>query len=272
MGLPSILFYRFSFSAVMMGMACLIQKKSFKASVKEFQKTTLLSVFYAATALGLIYCYLYIPSGVATTIHFLYPVLVTLIMTTFFKEKKSIVLFLSAVLSLIGVGFLTWSGESIINPVGIPIVLGIVFTYSIYIVGINKLGVDKMDSQVLTFYILLFTGFILGVFACLTTGIEKITTGFQFINLLLLAFIPTVISNLTLVLAIKYAGSTIASILGSMEPLVAVLIGIFFFNEAFGFFCFTGLLLIIASVILIVLSNQKQKVLRNDTVPIHHEK
>ncbi len=264
MGLPSILFYRFLFSAIMMGGACLAQKKNFKISTKEFNRTFILALFYAATALGLIYCYLYIPSGVATTIHFLYPVLVTVIMTTFYKEKKSALLFLSAVFSLIGVGFLTWSGGSMLNPTGIFIALGIVVTYAIYIVGINKSGVEKIDSQTLTFYILFFTAFILGIFAFSTTGIQKISNSFEWANLLLLAFLPTVISNLTLVLAIKYAGSTIASILGSMEPLVAVIIGILFFNEDFGFFSSIGLLLILTSVVLVIFLSKRQDVTKND--------
>ncbi len=265
MGLPSILSYRFLFSVCMMGIVCLLQKKNFKISTKEIFLTLILSLFYAATALGLIYSYLYIPSGIATTIHFLYPVLVGIIMTVFFKEKKSGVLFLSAILSLIGVGFLTWSGGTIANPVGIFLVLGIVVTYAIYIVGINKFGVEKIDSQILTFYILLFTGFILGIFAFFTTGIEKITTTSEWGNLLLLAFLPTVVSNLTLVLAIKYAGSTITSILGSMEPLVAVVVGVFFFNETFRLFCFIGLLLILLSVTLVVVSN-KNKALQKEKI------
>ncbi|MDR2009100.1 MAG: DMT family transporter [Bacteroidales bacterium] len=261
-GVPTILFYRFLLSAVIMGIICLISGKKFNISKKEAGISFVLTLFYASTALGLFISYLYIPSGVATTIHFLYPVVVTLIMTIFFKEKKTVKAFIAAGLSLVGVGFLTWSGDTMLNPKGILIVLAIVVTYALYIVGINKSGVEKVDSRILTFYILLFSAFIFGAFAFSTTGIDKITGASDWINLLLLAFIPTVISNLTLVLAIKYAGSTITSILGSMEPLVAVIVGVVFFKEDFSFWGIIGLVIIIVSVMLVVVP-----VGRSKTVP-----
>lgn len=260
MGLPSILFYRFLFSALMMGAVCLIQGKSFCISGKELRTVFILTLFYAATALGLLYSYLYLPSGVATTIHFLYPVVVTIIMIVFFKEQKSVVVIVAALLSFLGVGFLTWSGGSVLNPIGIALVLGIVVTYAIYIVGLNTSSVAKTDSQVLTFYILLFTALILGIYAATVTGIDGIQTTSNWINLLLLALLPTVVSNLTLVLAIKYAGPTTTSILGSMEPLVAVFIGIVFMNEDFGVFSFIGLAIVISSVALVVFADRKKNI------------
>lgn len=258
MELPVILFYRFLFSAVMMGAACLLQKKSLQIDRKALSKVLLLGLLYAVTALGLIFSYLYIPSGVATTIHFLYPVLVTFIMAFFYKEKRSAALFLAAALSLAGVGFLSWSGGSSLNPIGVVIVLGIVVTYAVYIVGINKWNVDHVDSQVLTFYILLCTTLILGAYALPTTGISAIKTGSQWANLLLLAFLPTVVSNLTLVLAIKNVGSTATSILGSMEPLVAVFVGVLWFKEDFGMYSVIGLALVIASVALVIFTGKRK--------------
>lgn len=260
MELPVILFYRFLFSTVMMGAACVLQKKRFRIDRKALSKVLLLGFFYAITALGLIFSYLYIPSGVATTIHFLYPVLVTFIMAFFYKERKSAALFIAAALSLAGVGFLSWSGGSSLNPVGIVIVLGIVVTYAVYIVGINKWGVDHIDSQILTFYILLCTTLMLGAYAFPTTEISVIETGSQWINLLLLAFLPTVVSNLTLVLAIKNVGSTATSILGSMEPLVAVFVGVLWFKEDFGIFSVIGLTLVIVSVALVIFSGKRRKI------------
>ena len=70
-----------------------------------------LGALYALTALFLdSYSYHYITSGVATTIHFLYPICVSFLMVVFFKEQKSKSLFLAASLSLIGVALMCWSG------------------------------------------------------------------------------------------------------------------------------------------------------------------
>ena len=82
-GLDSVLFYRFAISAVVVGAYLLLRRVDLRITLKEFGTMVLLGGAYASTSLFLTASYLYIPSGVATTIHFLYPVLVTAIMIAF---------------------------------------------------------------------------------------------------------------------------------------------------------------------------------------------
>lgn len=255
---PSILFYRFGLAALFIGLIGVVQGKNFRIDFKQGTKLTVLGWFYAATAMWLLESYSMIPSGVATTIHFLYPVLVTLIMVTFFKEPKSVWIFGAAIVSIAGVALLNWTGGEV-NYEGIATVLITVVTYAVYIVGVNKSGVDKMDPIPLTFYVLLSGALMFAAFAEMTTGIEPIrdwNTGF---NLALLALVPTVVSDLTLVMAVKRVGSTVTSVLGSMEPLVAVLVGIVYFSEPFGLKSALGLILIIGAVIVVILKSGHKK-------------
>ena len=99
-----------------------------------------------------------------------------------------------------------------------------------------------------------------GLVAGVTSGIGSINSVYQIINVLLIALIPTVISNLTLILAVKNVGSTITAILGSLEPLTAVLVGIFWFDEPFNLQYAIGLLLILVSVSLVVWFNNRRKI------------
>lgn len=253
MGLPSILFYRFLFSAIIMGGICFVRKEDFKIPSKSLLTIFVLSILYAVTALCLIYSYKYIPSGVSTTIHFLYPVCVSLLMVMFFKERKSFILLLAAVLSLVGVGLLCWTGSGSLNMIGILIASITIVTYAAYIVGINKASIGNVSSEMLTFYILLFGAVLFSGFALISTGVEVIPDRSAGLRLFLLAFLPTVISDLTLILAIKYAGSTVTSILGSMEPLIAVLIGVLYFSEYFNLNSAFGIFLIILSVSLVII-------------------
>lgn len=268
MGLPSILFYRFLFSTILMGAICLFKKEDFRISGKNIVTIGWLGVLYAATAMCLIYSYKYIPSGLATTIHFLYPIAVSFLMVAFFKEQKSIMLFLAAILSLIGVALLCWSGGGSINMIGVAIASLTIITYSVYIVGINQSSVSKMNAEILTFYILLSGAVFFFLFAAISQeGVEIIPDTTAFWRLLLLAFLPTVVSDLTLILAIKYAGSTITSILGSMEPLVAVLIGVLYFSEYFNLNSAFGVLLILVSVSLVIIFGKAKK---NNTLNNNH--
>ena len=255
----SILPYRFGIGALMLGCIALLRKQSFRITRQEAANLFVLGFFYALTSLGLILSYKYIPSGVATTIHFLYPVVVTGIMVLLFREKKSPVLMLCTLLSLLGVGLLSWNGGESLSREGILLVLMTVVTYALYIVGVNKSGVCRIDSLPLTFFVLLNATGILFVYASLTHGIQPLPTGRAVLNAVLLALIPTVISNLTLVLAVRNVGSTITAILGSMEPLTAVVVGICYFHEAFDSRYAAGLTLIIAAVTLVVLQGRIRK-------------
>ncbi|NDV69656.1 DMT family transporter [Dysgonomonas sp. 25] len=249
---PSILFFRFLFSAIMMAGICLIRKESLKIPSRHLLSIFALSALYAATALFLIYSYHYIPSGMATTIHFMYPIAVSIFMVAFFKERKSISLLLAAIIAVCGVVFLCWTGGGNIRLLGILIAGITILTYSIYIVGVNQSKAGKLPAEVLTFYILLFGALIFLVYALLSGGVQPIPSFSAFTELSLLALLCTVISDLTLVLAIKYVGSTTTSILGSMEPVVAVAVGVVYFSEAFSLYSFIGIALIIISVILVV--------------------
>lgn len=254
----TVLFYRMGVGALLIGGIAVLQKKSFAITFQDLLKIIVLGGLYAATALALIISYSDIPSGIATTIHFLYPIFVALLMVLLFKEKCSLGLIAAAVVSLIGVALLSWSNSAYVNIKGIAIVLITVLTYGSYIVGVNKSGVDRIDSLLLTFYVLVVATIVCGIVAGCTSGIGRIHTGNQAINVLLIALVPTVISNLTLILAVKHVGSTITAILGSLEPLTAVMVGIFWFREPFNVQYAVGLLLILVSVSLVVWLNRRR--------------
>lgn len=258
-GVPTILFYRFLFSSITMGAVCATKKISMKISVQELGIILVLALLYGATAKFLVDSYEYIASGLATTVHFLYPIFVSLIMIIFFKEQKSALLFIAALLSLLGVGFMCWHGEPSKGlAIGLTLSAITVFTYGLYIVGLNKSRASQIPVETLTFYVLFLGCVIFCAYVLLTTGIEPINLTSDWINLILLGFFATFISDLTLVLAVKYAGSTITSILGSMEPVVAVLIGAVFFAEHFDGYSALGLFLVLASVTLVILFNKNK--------------
>lgn len=75
-------------------------------------------------------------------------------------------------------------------------------------------------------------------------------------NLLMLAIIPTVISNLALIEAIKNIGATQTSVLGAMEPVTAVIVGIIVFGESFSLTIVAGIILIIIAVTIIMIKNK----------------
>ncbi|MBQ3042887.1 MAG: DMT family transporter [Alistipes sp.] len=255
--MPAILFYRFAVAAAIMAIVVLLTGRNFRIERRYMPSVVWLSVLYAVTAILLLASYRDIPSGVATTIHFLYPLAVTLIMSMFFKERATITTLIAVGVSLAGVALLTWGNHSVGDyKHGVLLVLVTVATYAIYIVGVMKSRASRVDSVVLTFYVLMLGALIFFLYALATSGVDSIHRWSNWRDIVMLALLCTVLSDLTLILAIKRIGSTMTSILGSMEPMTAVIVGVLYFDERFDTTSVIGLLLIVVAVVLVIVQSR----------------
>lgn len=250
----SILLYRFIFAAIALASIMLLRKESFKLRLKELPLLLLLSFMYLMSALFLFWGYKYMASGIATTLHFMYPVMTTFIMMFFFGEKKSFWRLFAILLAVIGIFLLSYvKGGGQAGWIGISIVLLSALAYALYLITIGQIKGVQIKGIVLTFYVFLFGSIFLLAGTFVFDTIQPITNWNTAGNLIMLAIIPTVISNLALVQAVKSIGSTLTSVLGAMEPVTAVCVGITIFHEAFTANIGMGIALIIAAVIIIIL-------------------
>lgn len=258
-GLDSLCFYRFAFAAAAMGAYMLLSGRSLRISWRELATVAVLAVFYGSTSMFLTSSYEFIPSGIATTIHFLYPVLVTTIMIVGFGERASWCVFTAAAMAIGGVYLLSGSGEGgAIKWQGLVAVLITVVTYATYIVGVNRSAVKDMDGRKMTFYVLLCSAilFYLNLVVRHNGMIDPIPDAGAWVRLLLLALLPTLLSDLALIYAIQMVGSTTTAILGCMEPLTAVVIGIVCFGERFGAMQAAGVVVVLGAVALVIMAER----------------
>lgn len=253
----SILTYRMFFASMLVALLMKLRRISFQISLKELGWFAFLGFFYYGSAALLFQAYGGMSSGMATTLHFLYPVGVTLIMALVFKQKPSPFTLVAIVLALSGVALLSLRGGATESTslVSILLVLLSGLCYAIYLVTVNNVPLLRaQDNQKLTLYVLLSAGVLFLVNASLAEGLQPIGDVKSGGLLLLMALLPTLVSNLALVRAIKSIGSTLTSVLGAMEPLTAIIIGILVFDETVTGVMALGTLLILAAVTLIVLS------------------
>lgn len=260
MGYDSILIYRYLIAAVIMAFILLGTHSSFKITKGEANVLAFLSLLYVGSSYFLFWSYKYLSSGIATSIVFLYPVFVTTMMMFIYKSEKSFFTIVAVLIATFGVGVLSIGeyrqGASI---AGIFLALLSSLSYAFYIIGINKSIVSKMPSFKLTLYVLCFGTIVLTGLALLRGGIDSVSSGTSALNLALLAVVPTVVSNATLVYALKNIGSIITSVLGALEPIAAVSVGVLVFHEPMSQNVVLGIFLIIVAVILIVLSRRMDR-------------
>lgn len=252
------LFYRFLFSALMIGGYLLYSRENFSVSKKEIFIFAVLGICYALSSEFLFLGYDYLTAGIASTVLFIYPVIVALIMFFFFKEKLTKMSIVSLFLAFAGVIVLCLKGKGLeINYTGLGIVMLSSIFYALYIIVVNKSNL-KASAYKLSFYSMLFTAGFFMVKSINGHHSFEIPSVGTFLNFLIFAFLTTVISSLCLVYAIKDIGSTTAAILGALEPVIAVMISVLIFHEKFTFNLLIGITLILIGVILNVIADTKK--------------
>jgi len=256
----SVIFYRFAFATLFLAIFMLIQKRSFFVTFKELLILIFLGLLFGISSISLFSSFLYMDAGLASTILFVYPIFVAILMAIFFKEKSSIITILSISLAIIGVLFLSGSDEANVSKIGIILVLTSSLCYAIYIVIINQYL--KLTALKVTLYSMLFCTITIFIHSLFTqsSNIMPLENFSMWFYSIFLALVPTIISLLFLIKAIQIIGSTSASILGALEPLTAVLIGVLIFNEIITFWLIIGIVLILLAVVMIILKSILEKI------------
>lgn len=252
-----VLSYRWGVATIALTLFGWCSGCSFRLEKKDFLVVLLLSLLRAVTSFSLLMAYQNIATGVASTIHFMYPLAVSLVMMYFFQEKKSLWVMFAVFMSLLGAALLSSgeleakNGDTI---VGLVAACVSVFSYAGYIVGVRMTRAVRINSTVLTCYVMGLGTVLYFIGALTTSGLRLVADGYTWLIILGLALPATAISNITLVRAIKYAGPTLTSILGAMEPLTAVVIGVFVFKELFTLNSAIGIILILLAVSVVILA------------------
>ncbi len=253
MDADSVLFFRYLFAIPLLGAMIKFRGRSFKVTGKETMLLIFMGLMVALSSLTLFLSYNYMDAGIASTLLFVYPILVALIMTLVYKEKISLLTAFCIIVAVGGISLLYHTeGGGTLSLAGTLLVFGSALTYAIYIVGVNKSSLKDVATLTVTFYVLLFGVLLFFFRLALGDGMTLPTKWYLWGNLLALAVFPTAISFLCTTSAIKYIGSTPTAILGALEPVTAVVIGVTVFDEAFTLREGIGLVMIIAAVTLVI--------------------
>jgi len=251
------LFYRFFISAGIMLILLWYKKEHLRLKIKEIGVFLALGILFSLSSDLLFLAYDRLSAGVASTILFVFPVIVAIIMAVFFRERISLIMIISMAITLAGVYVLSSASTTGINFIGLALAMGSAFAYAIYIVTVNKSNI-KASGIKTTFYSLLFSALYYLVKSLIGKESLQIPDLQILLHISLFGLITSVISITTLVYAIGYIGSTPTAILGALEPVVAVMISVMLFGENLTFALILGMLLIVGGVLVsIVFSKTK---------------
>ena len=256
----AILLFRYGIAVILLGAYLLLKKENFRITLKQAGVLLSLGLLYTASSTFLFEAYKYIASGLATTLVFLFPAMVAIIMV-FLKVVPSWPVWLSIAATFAGVMIMTGgAGTEKVNPLGVWFSIASAFVYALFIVIINKSKViSSIPNSLLTFYALL-TGTFFFIGRCLFSGADLmagIDGGMAWCNLIGLAILPTIVSTASLAVATRNIGATKASVLGVFEPITAILVGTVVFGEALTPNIIAGILISIVAVTFMIMLTKR---------------
>lgn len=230
----SVLFFRYAIAVVLLGGWLLLRRQNFKVDLRQLGVLLITGLLYTSSSLFLFMAYRYVASGLATTLVFLAPVFVAIIMV-FLGKKPSWPVWLAIAATFAGVVIMTGGEDGgAIDARGVWLAIASALAYAIFMVIINhNKRIADISDTLLTFYVLTVGAFVfLGIAAwsgnSLTAHLDNARA---ILSLIGLAVLPTIVSTATLAVATRNIGATKASILEVFEPITAILVGAIAFGE-----------------------------------------
>lgn len=253
-GTGTVLIYRYLLAVAMFALVMWLRRESFAIKWGHAIRFALLGVFFAMSSTTLYLSFHYMAAGIASTLLFVYPIMTAVLMTTLYHEKVTWTSTIAIFLAVSGVALLyQGDGEGALSTAGFALVMASSLLYALYIISVNNWKTE-MSPIKFTFWVLVF-GLLTMIAYCILADepVRLLHAPIDWLCALQIALLPTVLSIFLMNISIKLLGSTPAAIMGALEPVTAVVIGVFVWGESFSFQLAVGILFILAGVTLIVL-------------------
>lgn len=251
---------RYLIAVFILGVWLVFRKESLKVNKAQMWRLCILGFLFAMSSMLLFLSYNYIPAGLATTIVFLYPVIVALIMVLL-KVYPTWQVWLSILMTFVGVVILSRpSGNMTLNITGLSLAAGSAIAYALYLIVVNRSRrLRTVTSLVLTFYALLIGSVVFLIHSAISGGefMAGLDGWYCWMNLICLAVFPTLVSLLTLAMATRIIGPTRTSVLGVFEPVTAIAVGTVFFGESLTLNIIIGVIITLVAVTFMVMTGKK---------------
>ncbi len=251
-------FFRYGSLVVIVLCYALIKRKNIRLDKYTFFKiVTHLGLMTFLTGILLAGSYNYISTGLATTLHFLYPVVVILISSIYYRENLTKRMILALLFTMIGIIFFL-SSSSFDNIIGIVMAVASSATYAIYILQLERTKLNRLDPKILSFYIALTTSTLVFITSFFIEPV-KLTLSFYQVILFVLLGGTTLFAQMLFQLGSRSLGSKQVALLSLSEPIVSMIVGIIFLSEAIVFEKIIGSIFILVSIVITTFRHKDSK-------------
>jgi drug/metabolite transporter (DMT)-like permease len=212
-------------------------------------------VGFGITTLLLFGSYAYIPVGMATTLHFIYPIMVSVACVVFFRDKLSLPMVFALVMCTAGV--LLFMGDMAgVSVTGVVMALISGLTYAFFLVYVDKTEIKNMNHFKFSFWLSVMLTLFFGVYGLLTGTLALDLTPGAWALCTVNSILCAVVAVTALQIGIQLAGATTASILSTLEPITSFALGVLLLGEGFSAVKIIGVVCVVIAVITVSAKKQ----------------
>lgn len=245
----TIPFFRVFYVTIVLFLVLKIKKIDFHLEKRDLLSVMLTSIFGSGlTIIILNESYNYVDTGIATSLHFLYPLFVAILCCFFYREKIKKKQIISLSFALVGIICFMSKGNGSLFGYLLAIASGL--TYAFYLVKMDKTGLVKMNALKLSFYLALFTPIEIFTMNLFMQDVVFKMDALSYGLLLVLALSSSFLATVLLQKGVLLLGSTRASFICLLGPVTSMIVGILWLNEALTLNKGLGGLVIIISLII----------------------
>jgi drug/metabolite transporter (DMT)-like permease len=255
--ITTLLLLRFSIAALFFFGYLLWKKQSLQVTKKQLLALFILGgVFYNFQANCYFTAVKYIPTSMVALLLYTYPIFVAVLSFVIDKEKLTRATVLAIGLSFLGLGLFLGTSFGHVNFYGVILAIGSGFIYSLYIILGNRV-IKNLPPMLTSAYVTLFAAI-----ALLSMGVYKKEITFDFPwqawgSILGVVLFSTILAIAAFFRSLELIGSTRASVISMVEPLLTSIFGIVLINEKLGPFQIIGGLTVLVGAAIVVTQTGK---------------
>lgn len=266
MEVPTLLFLRFLFSAVILFAIIFYKLSKWRITRKQLMILFVLGgVLYTMQSTFYFSALTFIPASLTALLLYLFPVFVAILSFLIQKERLSIQMMLSIIISLLGIILILGSPSGEIRMMGVILAICAAITYSLYIL---------LGSRITSHLPPILTSGFVALFAMISFfiyGLSTASLSFDFapsgwLYALLVALFSTVLSIVTFFAGMKIIGPTKASILSMIEPVVTTVFSTLLFADQLTPLQMLGGSIVLFGAALVFIAKEKKKTAANAEV------
>lgn len=259
----TLTFYRNALAVPVLLVILLARRVDLRIGGRDLAVLSLISAVFSASTTFLVYeAYQYIGVGLATTLHFLYPMFTVLFGWLLFHQRPDRYKAAALILATVGVGLASGSSDSFAIK-GILLALISAMTYAGYLQGIEHSAIGRMDSMKSMFYMCIVNALVIAAVDIpggeIIYDLPPLTLFLTFI----LAVANSAFAYVLLIVGIKLIGAGDAAIFSMLEPVSGVIFGVLFLNESLPLTKLISCTLILAAVAIPIVRDRNRE--KNNT-------